>query len=288
MRLALAACSSLLSATSLFAEGAPAIRKEAALLAAAIERGVPIFNRGDADSCAAIYEIAVRAVVDLADGSFPAVARSDLKEALATLGEAKDPRDRAWRLRRSMERALEHLVPADASAVSPFKPIMEAPLPRGYPEPGPVGKVVRKEYPAYRAARTTGGSMAFWTLFSHIKRNGIEMTAPVEMGMEERSDGLSVVDMAFLYESTDLGEAGRHGAVEVVDLKSLTVLSIGLRGPLTSDTMPKAKEAIERSMVEQGLAQDGSYRLLGYNSPMIRADDRFFELQVPVRLAAAR
>ncbi|MCK6458387.1 MAG: heme-binding protein [Planctomycetes bacterium] len=288
MRIALPLSSALLLSAVAFAGDGPAVRKEAALLAAAIERGVPIFNRGDADACAAIYEVAVRAVVELSDESFPAAQRKILKEALDTLGEAKDASDRAWRLRRAMDRALRHLVPEEAPAVSEFKPIMEAPLPRGYPEPGPVGKVVPKEYPAYRAARTKGGGMAFWTLFGHIKRNGIEMTAPVEMGMDDQGEGLSTVDMAFLYESKDLGAAGRDGAVEVVDLEPMKVLSYGLRGPLTADGMREAKEAIERRMADEGLVRAGPYRLLGYNSPMIRADQRFFEIQAPIRPAAAR
>lgn len=287
MRIALHACAALLLATPSFAGDTPPVRKEAALLRAAIERGVPIFNRGDADACAAIYEVAVRAVVDLADEGFPAAERKVLKEALETLGEAKDASDRAWRLRRAMDRALEHLVPEEAKAVNEFKPIMEAPLPRGYPEPGPVGKVVLKEYPPYRAARTKGGAMAFWTLFGHIKRNGIEMTAPVEMGMDERGDGLSTVDMAFLYESKDLGQPGRDGSIEVVDLEPMKVLSFGLRGPLDAGGMRKAKEAIERRMAEEGLVRSGPYRLLGYNSPMVRADQRFFEIQAPVRPAPA-
>jgi hypothetical protein len=70
--------------------------------------------------------------------------------------------------------------------VRPFY-IAEARLPEGFPAPGPIGKVVIKEYPAYRAARTApadstaGQNEMFWPLFQHIKRNEIAMTAPVEM-----------------------------------------------------------------------------------------------------------
>ena len=68
--------------------------------------------------------------------------------------------------------------------------IREAELPDGFPDPGPAGKVIVKEYPAYRLARFAAlqGQPAsqngmFWPLFQHIKRNDIAMTAPVEMGL---------------------------------------------------------------------------------------------------------
>ena len=65
----------------------------------------------------------------------------------------------------------------------------EAPLPEGWPAPGPYDQVSEKTYPKYRAAVTTGGSgMSFWTLFSHIKKKEIPMTAPVEMKMEDKGE----------------------------------------------------------------------------------------------------
>jgi len=55
----------------------------------------------------------------------------------------------------------------------------ESPLPKGWPEPGPFNQVVRKKYPAYRAAFTKEGSPngGFMKLFRHIQRNDIPMTA---------------------------------------------------------------------------------------------------------------
>ena len=51
----------------------------------------------------------------------------------------------------------------------------EAPLPKGWPKPGPYNQVSEKKYPAYRAAITegTGSSFAFWRLFRHIQKNNI-------------------------------------------------------------------------------------------------------------------
>ena len=61
----------------------------------------------------------------------------------------------------------------------------EAPLPLGWPQPGPYNKVTEKKYPASRTAMAKGDgeTMTFWALFAHIKRNDIPMTAPVEKAM---------------------------------------------------------------------------------------------------------
>ena len=160
-----------------------------------------------------------------------------------------------------------------------FEPLMEASLPEGFPAPGPVGEAVVKEYPRYRAARTPGGMAAFWTLFGHIKRNDIPMTAPVEMTMEKGE----MVDMAFLYASPGQGRAGKEGAVEVLDLPAVRVVSFGIRGTPTPEQIDAAKREIERMRDEKAMEAAGPFRLLGYNSPMVPARNRFYELQLPVR-----
>ena len=53
--------------------------------------------------------------------------------------------------------------------------------------------------------------MSFWTLFSHIKKKEIPMTAPVEMKMVNNGEKMEKVDMAFLYHSTDVGTIGSDG-----------------------------------------------------------------------------
>jgi hypothetical protein len=154
---------------------------------------------------------------------------------------------------------------------------MEAPLPEGFPGPGPLGRVVVKRYPRYRAARSEGlGS--FWTLFLHIKKNDVQMTAPVEMTM---SDEMGEADMAFLYEGPDQGETGRDGSVRVLDLEPMTVLSVGMRGRRSRDAVRLARSWIEETMAREGWASAGSWRLFGYNSPMVPASSSFWELQVP-------
>ena len=86
--------------------------------------------------------------------------------------------------------AAEPSTPAGVSTQSDgFKPVVEAPLPDGFPTYTPVGKIEVKQYPAYRKAETSG-RVAFWTLFEHITSSGISMTAPVEMTYEK--DGAPV------------------------------------------------------------------------------------------------
>jgi hypothetical protein len=126
----------------------------------------------------------------------------------------------------------------------------------------------------------------FWTLFGHIKQNAVEMTAPVEMTMEQAGGELRPLDMAFLYERPDQGAAGAQGSVDVLDLPSKTVLSIGMRGDRTERDVARAQQVLEQRRAQEGLTAAGPYRLMGYNSPMVPAAQRFWELQLPVQRSA--
>ena len=151
-------------------------------------------------------------------------------------------------------------------------------MPTGFPGPGPVGRVVIKEYPQYRAARAEGGR-AFWTLFNHIKENEVAMTAPVEMTMDA---GMRMQDMAFLYEKTTQGSAGEQGDVAVLDLEPRKVLSVGLRGRRNAADLERAKQVLQAQLDASGLEAAGPWRVLGYNSPMVPQAQQFWELQVPI------
>jgi uncharacterized surface protein with fasciclin (FAS1) repeats len=262
------------------------------LLVAAIDQGAPVYNRGDHAACAGIYELAARAAMN--GKGLTARERQLMGETLDALPSCPEESARAWKLRRAFDQVLSNRPPVEgpmALEKSPdFKVRVEAPLPQGFPGPGPVGEVVVKEYPRYRMARAEGGSNAFGTLFMHIKRNDIAMTAPVEMTMVPSArDDLVAKDMAFLYESTAQGRAGRDGAVAVQDLAPMTVLSVGLRGPLTSETLARARDALEAELAgRSGFERAGPFRQLGYNSPFMPERDRFFELQLPVKARDGR
>jgi uncharacterized surface protein with fasciclin (FAS1) repeats len=75
----------------------------AKLIELAIERGVPLFNKGDAMACAAVYEItceALQAMDELCEKS-----RKDLAQALQSARSESSPRQQAWILRKGLDLA---------------------------------------------------------------------------------------------------------------------------------------------------------------------------------------
>lgn len=161
-----------------------------------------------------------------------------------------------------------------------FQPRKEADLPQGFPTYTPVGFVEIKEYPAYRMAVAE----QFWTLFQHIQSNNIAMTAPVEMTYGLSSSGeLSQQSMAFLYGNVDVGELRKDGKVDVVDVGPLNVVAIGVRGKINKATVDRSHHYLMRWLeAHPDLEASGSTRVMGYNSPMVRQSDSFFEVQIPI------
>lgn len=158
----------------------------------------------------------------------------------------------------------------------------ESPLPKGYPLPGPFGEISRKSYPAYRAAITStdGPNRGFWTLFRHIKRQDIAMTAPVEMKMTEKNGGLKMEEMAFLYRHPGQGTTGKDGdKVEVVDLPATKVLNYAWLGGRSDEFVKEIKARLLAEAAKHNLKHKG-FRLLGYNSPMIPNEKKTHELQL--------
>lgn len=158
--------------------------------------------------------------------------------------------------------------------------ISESPLPEGWPEPGPFDQVTLKKYPAYRAAftsddRPNGG---FMTLFRHIKKNGIPMTAPVEMKLDsENKQSLDMEQMAFLYQNQSVGKTGANGEeVDVRDTPAAEAISYAWQGPRSQVT--KAREAVDAELTKLN-RRAKEYRLLGYNSPFVPRNKQTHELQ---------
>ncbi|MBM4154925.1 MAG: hypothetical protein FJ221_07825 [Lentisphaerae bacterium] len=72
------------------------------LIGLAIERGVPLFNNGNAGACAAVYEVtceAVRTMPGVSEDS-----RKDLAQALVKMRAAKTELEKAWILRYALDR----------------------------------------------------------------------------------------------------------------------------------------------------------------------------------------
>src|SRR5262249_23582432 len=79
----------------------------------------------------------------------------------------------------------DHSRPA-ASRVRPKPADGDAPLAEGFPDATRPGAIEVKKYPAYRSAvarsreaAVSSGDLLFFSLFNHIQRKRIEMTAPV-------------------------------------------------------------------------------------------------------------
>nr|WP_226895220.1 heme-binding protein [Luteolibacter marinus] len=178
--------------------------------------------------------------------------------------------------------AAGNLHAGDPAAAKPGSSYVdEAPLPKGWPEPGPYGKVVEKQYPAYRAAFTNGKgeTSAFWTLFTHIKKHDIPMTAPVEMTMD--GDNRQTA-MAFLYQNGKVGTTGPDGAkVEVKDVPASTALSYTWQGSDSKENISKARTELEAVLGEKSVESKG-FRLLGYNGPGTPREKRTWELQAVI------
>lgn len=160
------------------------------------------------------------------------------------------------------------------------KYLSESPLPKGWPRPGPFNQVVRKTYPAYRAAFTAESSPngGFMRLFKHINRNNIPMTAPVEMKLDGSATQTAKMEgMAFLYQSPEVGKTGADGElVEVRDVPARAAMSYAWQGPRSG--VAAARAAIDAELTKQNLKPAG-YRLLGYNSPFVPRERQTHELQ---------
>jgi len=184
--------------------------------------------------------------------------------------------------------------------------IRSAPLPQGWPDLTPVGAVELRTYPQYRAATVDDGrnasgmpideSAMFMTLFRHIKRQDIAMTAPVDMtytsqfdesgdptAEQAASETPALMQMAFLYRAPDVGRPGTDGDVEVREVPPQTWASIGIRGSYSERQLNRSLARIEAWLTEHPEWQArGGARLLGYNGPFTLPFLRYGEVQVPV------
>ena len=86
-------------------ESSPKIAEESIkILDLAVVRGVPLFNAGQPAACAAVYEVAIEAIVGLGRDQLQSDVVRRLELALAE-AEHEAPADRAWIYRRAMDEA---------------------------------------------------------------------------------------------------------------------------------------------------------------------------------------
>lgn len=239
-----------------------------------------------ADHSTRFAELRAAATALTAKLEFNAVARGELEEAAKrSAAAADDSTERAAKILRDGLRSVRDLLR--------FEPTMEAPLPEGFPEPMPVGEIGIKVYPAYRMARAVDGDegRAFNQLFAHIQRNNIEMTAPVEMTMDKNEAGeMRSLDMAFLYQSRELGKPGVDRSVKVQDISPLTTVSLGMRGSTDRKRIADAEKRLSAWLTAHAneYVAAGSVRVMGYNSPFVPESLRYFEVEIPIKPAVGR
>ena len=208
------------------------------------------------------------------------MARDILVKATKDISKIEDIAKQADILRTGL---LEVLV------ILTFKPRVEAPVPAGFPAPTPVGVVEIKKLPVYRMAKVANSGLGgnnFFTLFNHIKKNNIEMTAPVEMTMAEKNGKYTESSMAFLYQETTLGKVGPQGNVAVLDTTECTVVSVGMRGSPSSENIESARRWLLEKIKNAPEAYEiaGELKVMGYNSPFMPEKLRYYEVQLPLKL----
>jgi hypothetical protein len=73
-----------------------------------------------------------------------------------------------------------------------------------------------------------------------------------------------------------------RAGVSVIDFPPMKVLSVGIRGggPTGEPPLELARKVIEARLALGDLVSSGEWRSLGYNSPMVAPNQRFWELQV--------
>jgi uncharacterized surface protein with fasciclin (FAS1) repeats len=79
-----------------------------ARIEAAIEKGVPVFNKGQHEKCADIYKACIKQLV--ADTSLSSGLRAELSKLMQHAEKTDDPTSRAWAYRRCLDHAYERLV----------------------------------------------------------------------------------------------------------------------------------------------------------------------------------
>jgi hypothetical protein len=249
---------------------ADAPRAKTMTSAEALELTLDSLRRSETQDAANQIRLARQAIAALRERYPENIAVAEILAPLATSEDAAALRKGLW----------------DIAGLLSFVPNQEAPLPEGFPGYSMLGEIVVKQYPAYRRATTQNWNetASFFTLFAHIQKENIAMTAPVEMnlngGAKRNADAMS-----FLYRTKELGKTGAADVpgVKVVDMPAMTVVSVAMKDRPTAalvDRYEKAMRAWVQTHRPNDSAQLGAPRILGYNSPQSRK--QYWDLQLPL------
>ena len=176
----------------------------------------------------------------------------------------------------------------------------DSPLAEGWPAATKPGMIEVKKFPAYRGAvaRAKDASMGsdnvlFFSLFNHITKSDVAMTAPVvnefDPSMIADSAAKGDIEMEFVYRTPTTGTAGRGvGAVMVEDRPAGSFVCLGVQGDMNPDKLRLAIKTLQ-GWLEEHKAEwvaSGNSRRLGYHAPMVNEDKRWWEVQIPVKPVA--
>jgi len=186
-----------------------------------------------------------------------------------------------------------------APPVKPKPAAGDAPLAEGFPDATMPGQIEVKQYPAYRSAvaksnkaTVSSADMMFFSLFGHIQKSNVEMTAPVISTFETprmiaTPGAKGEVTMEFVYRSPKEGKAGPDGSsVEVVDHPARNYVCLGFQGGGMNDHQMQKTVAALRKWLDAHKGEwveDGPPRRLGYHGPMTPPKQRLWEVQIPVK-----
>lgn len=76
------------------------------LVMRAIERGVPLFNHGQHEACAAIYEITAHALVSMPESEVPSHMKRSMKMAIAQANRSHNSMQNAWTYRNAFDQMM--------------------------------------------------------------------------------------------------------------------------------------------------------------------------------------
>ncbi len=85
------------------------VRKAMSVIELAIERGAPLYNAGEPEACAAIYEVAARGLLDGFGDVLSDHAAGRLRGALKAIRADHRPKSQAWTLRHALDAAYGEL-----------------------------------------------------------------------------------------------------------------------------------------------------------------------------------
>jgi len=169
-----------------------------------------------------------------------------------------------------------------------FRPRLEAPAPRGFPSPTPIGDARIVEIPAVRCVRyelerdARSQRRAFAELFGHLGRERLPMRSPV---LRDASRG-AWSSMAFCYPTRSTGRVGTFGRLRVTDLAEHRAVSLGAHGRMSPDRAELARRRLTAWIDEHAPEWvDGGLptRVLGWNSPFVPQRSRAWDIQIAIR-----